>query len=163
MAMISNKKIEKIMCHLALIGEDILPINRAKVIACIYYKNKIISIGYSQYKTHPFQNEFKKNEHSIFLHAEVDSINKAKKRLSSEELKKSTLFICRPKIDAITCIKTFGISKPCKGCQKCIEHHFIKNVYYTNTTNDGTLEITHLENNKILNNITIKPSYSSKF
>lgn len=140
------KKIKKVMDQLVLIGEDVLPIKiNYRVIACVFYKNKIISIGTSQYKTHPFQNEYKKNEHAIYLHAEVDAINKARKRLSEEEMKKTILFVCRPKIDAITNIKTFGIAKPCKGCQKCIDDFGIKHVYYTNTTSDGSLSYTYVK------------------
>lgn len=138
-----HSKIERIMEHLALIGEDVSPVSNAKVVSCVYFRKKIISIGISQYKTHPFQYEYSKNEHAIFLHAEVDAINKARFRITEKEMKNATLFVCRVKIDAGTRINTYGISKPCEGCEKCIRAYGVKNVYYTNTTVDGTLSYTH--------------------
>lgn len=122
------------MEHLSLLGADMEPVSNAKVFACIYYKKKIISYGFSQYKTHPFQLEYQKNEHAVYLHAEVDAIYKAKKRLSPQELTRSTLFICRHRTDTFKKEQFYGIAKPCSGCASCIDAHGIKDVYYSNTS-----------------------------
>lgn len=135
--------VERVMKHLSLIGDSVSPVSNVRVVACILYKRQIISVGTSQYKTHPFQTKYRKNEHAVFLHAEVDAIYRAKRVLTEREMRKSSLFICRPKIDALTGIATYGISKPCLGCQRCIEDHGIKKVYYTNTTTDGKLSYSY--------------------
>jgi len=130
---------------LADVAKDLEPVSKAKVVACIVYKKRIVAIGMSQYKTHPFQNEYKKNDHAVYLHAEVDAINKAKKRLSAAELSKSSIYICRVKKDVTRKKDTFGIAKPCSGCSKCISAHGIKNVYYTNNTETFNLSYTFSE------------------
>lgn len=135
--------IERIMEYLALVGEDVSPVSKARVVSCIVYKKQIISIGTSQYKTHPFQTKYSKNEHAVFLHAEVDAIYKSKRYLSEKQMKKAFIFVCRPKIDALTGISTYGISRPCDGCYRCIMDHNLRGVYYTNTTSDGSLSYTH--------------------
>ena len=126
---------ERIFDVLSDVAKDIDAVSKARVVACVVYKNKIVSIGMSQYKTHPFQNEFKKNDHAIFLHAEVDAINKAKKRLTNAEMAKSSIYICRVK----KFNTQFGIAKPCSGCEACINAHGIKKVYYTNDTDNYDL------------------------
>ena len=132
-------KIVKIFDTLSLVAEDVIPVSRAKIAACIYYKKKIISFGTCQMKTHPFQTKFKKNEHACFLHAEVDAIKKAINRIGEKELKKCQLFVCRVKMDHHSKNDAYGIAKPCEGCQKCIDTYGIKTVYYTVTTEDKNL------------------------
>jgi deoxycytidylate deaminase len=132
-------KISKIFDTLSVVAEDVIPVSRAKIAACIYYKKRIVSIGTCQLKTHPFQTKFKKNEHACFLHAEVDAIKKAINRIGEEELKKCVLFVCRVKMDHDSKKDAYGIAKPCEGCQKCIDTYGIKEVYYTITTKNKNI------------------------
>lgn len=123
---------------LRVVAEDIEPVRNAQLAAMIVYKGRIISIGYNQKKTHPMAAKFGKNPDAIFLHAEVDAIVKAKKKLSDAELKKSTLIVLRVKEDNEG-NKMFGIAKPCPGCSKCIEAHEIKKVIYTENSMQNEL------------------------
>lgn len=132
---------ERIFDILNDIAQDMQPVGQARVVSCVVYKGKIVSVGLSQYKTHPFQNEYKKNEHAVYLHAEVDAINKAKKRLTQNELKKASIFVCRARSD-VKGNWSYGIAKPCSGCNKCIEDHGLKNIYYTNNTTDMNISYT---------------------
>lgn len=107
-------------------------ISGAKIAAAILLKNKIISIGVNSYKTHPIQAKFATNKGlSIHLHAEIAAIKNAMYHISIEEFKKTSLLICRAKIDIQTGKYIFGLAKPCVGCQRAIVEFNIKNVWYS--------------------------------
>lgn len=109
------------------------PILRTRVAACLVYKNEIMSFGINRLKSHPFQAKFSKNSKSIFLHAETDAIKNALKRMTVEEISKSTLYVCRIKYNSSGKRKQFiaGLAYPCDGCQKAIATFNIKKVCYT--------------------------------
>lgn len=115
---------------LSVVAEDVSPVGNARLAAAIFYRGKLVSLGYNQYKSHPFAAKYSKNPDAIYLHAEADAINKAKKRLTDQELKKSTLIVVRVKQNINKKLEV-GIAKPCQGCQMCIEDHGIKTVIYT--------------------------------
>lgn len=116
----------KIRNKLKALAEDVEPVSRVRLVAAVLYKNKIISIGKNQYKTHPVMKKFGRNSEAIYLHAEIDAINKAAKLLSEKQFKKSHLYVVRVKKDG-----SLGLAKPCNGCQKCIDHYNINTVEYT--------------------------------
>lgn len=99
-------------------------------VAAVVYKNKIISYGQSQMKSHPFQTKYKKNEEAIYWHAETNAIFNALKTITSAELQKSKLYVCRVKQNREGNF-IFGLSKPCKGCRACIEDHNIPMTAYS--------------------------------
>jgi hypothetical protein len=106
--------------------------NRARLAACLVYKNNIISYGINQMKSHPFQARFSRNSESIYLHAETDCIKNALRIIDINEISKSTLYICRIKYcDTSKKQLIWGLSKPCNGCAKAIATFNIKNVVYT--------------------------------
>lgn len=119
----------KILNKLLEVAEEVEPVSKMRLAAAIVYKNKIVAIGTNKYKTHPIMDKFKKNKSAIFLHAEVDAINKAKKKLDEHQLKKSRLYVIR-----ILKNGSLGIACPCQGCSQCILHYGIKTVYYSNKT-----------------------------
>jgi|SaaInl33SG_5_DNA_1037386.scaffolds.fasta_scaffold27566_2 tRNA(Arg) A34 adenosine deaminase TadA len=105
--------------------------------AAVVYRGKVITRGNNQKKSHPIQQQFAKKPEAIFLHAEVDALYKASKVLTPKQLAKATLYIARKKHPRPrTRELVWGLSKPCKGCQKAIEHYKIKEVVYT--TDEGT-------------------------
>lgn len=126
---------------LKTVATDLEPVSRARLAAAVIFKGKIVSIGFNQYKTHPFAAKYGRNPDAIYLHAEHDAINKAKRRLTENELKKSTLIVVRVKNENDGKI-TFGIAKPCAGCAQCISDHKINTVIYTETTRGGELKYT---------------------
>jgi deoxycytidylate deaminase len=123
---------------LRTIAEDIEPVSNARLAAAIVHKNKIVSVGFNQYKTHPFAVEYAKNSEANTLHAETDAILKAKRKLTEKELRKSTLIVVRMKKDHVH-RSIFGIAKPCCGCSKCIVDHGIGTVIYTLNSKDAEL------------------------
>lgn len=119
---------------LAKIAADIAtPIKgNNRMSACVVYQNDIVAFGVNERKSHPFQAKFLKNDHAIFLHAEISAIKNALKHISLEELEKSTLYVCRIKYTDMKKRKLmFGLSKPCCGCERCIHTFGIRNAVYT--------------------------------
>jgi len=131
---------------LKTVAEDMAPVSNARLAAMVVYKNKIISVGVNQKKTHPFAAKYSKNPDAIYLHAETSAILAAKKKLTEIELSKSTLIVCRVKYDK-QFNTLFGLAKPCSGCEKCIDDHGIKTIIYTNDCEHGKLKYTTIMEN----------------
>ena len=110
------------------------------VSSALVFRNKVISFGFNQMKTHPFQLKYSKNNQCVFWHAETSAIYNAHKKMNFDKFDKSVLYIARMKYEN-TEKKNFvsGIAAPCDGCMRCIEKYGIKNVIYT---------LDHIENAK---------------
>lgn len=122
---------DKIIDVLTTISTDLTGVRRARIAAAVVYKNRVISIGVNQMKSHPFQAKFAKNEHAIYFHAETAAIYAALRKLSEAELAKSTLVVVRTRESPANGEIVYGIAKPCEGCEKCIKHYNIKTVVYS--------------------------------
>ena len=121
----------RIIDNLFRLAQDIDPIKSSRLAACLVYKNNIVGYGFSQMKSHPFQVEFAKNEDAIYLHAETDAIKNSLKRITPEELSKSTLFVARAKRSEGNKFWQYGLSCPCAGCTSAIVAFDIQKVVYT--------------------------------
>jgi len=111
---------------------DVNSCNRARLAACLVYKNDIIAVGVNQMKSHPFQQKFSKNVESIYLHAETDCLKNALRLATPQEIAKSTLYVCRVKHHDTEDRKlVWGISRPCMGCIRAIVAYDIKKVVYS--------------------------------
>ena len=127
-----NDRDGKIITNLFTLAQDIEPVNSSRISACIVLKNNLISYGFNQRKTHPFQAQYAKNDDSIFLHAETDAIKNALKRISTDELSRCTLYIARAKhISNRSAAWIRGLACPCEGCMRAIVQFNIKKVVYT--------------------------------
>ena len=115
------------------IAETVEPVASAKIAALLVHKNEVIGVGYCNDKSHPFQKRFGKNSDSIFFHAEIHAIHHALNHYSEEELQnmKTTLYVCRVKYPPERGEYRLGLSRPCKGCTRAIEHFKINRVVYT--------------------------------
>jgi len=125
-------KDQEIINMLRPIARDFLG-RKWRHIACIVYKNQIISFGRANNKTHTFAAKYGgKNGKSQFWHAETHAIYLASQRLTERELKKSTLYVVRMKYEGTG--KTdchLANSKPCRGCQRCIDEYQIGRTVYS--------------------------------
>lgn len=121
---------QEVISLLRTIAIDVSPVANAKIAAAIVYRGDIVSIGVCSYKSHPIMLLWGKNSKSIYLHAEVDAINKAmRKRIP---LAKSTLYVVRVKRPSSSSDQWIdGLAKPCAGCMKAIDTVGIRNVIYT--------------------------------
>jgi deoxycytidylate deaminase len=113
---------------------------RTFISAAITHKNRVISYGTNQMKTHPFQVKYQRNAESIFLHAEIAAIKNALRFIDVEDLLETTLYVCRQKYIASHKKQMIsGLAKPCEGCARAIIEFGIKKVIYT-TDEDGVFE-----------------------
>lgn len=117
-------------------ARDVKPVRKARLASCLVFRNEVVSFGFNQLKTHPFQAKFSKNDESIYLHAEIDCIKNALKVLTLDEVKKSSLYVCRIKWEN-TLRRRFvwGNSCPCLGCMKAIASFGIQRVIYSDNEN----------------------------
>ncbi len=105
---------------------------KASIAAALVYRNKVISFGVNQLKTHPYQKKYGRNKDSIFWHAETNAIYTADKVLNFDKISKCTLYVVRTKWDGAGKQKLiYGNSKCCDGCMECIKDYGIKSVIYT--------------------------------
>lgn len=113
-----NKRIKKRLIELA---KTVDPVQNARVVAALVWNRKIISIGINQKKSHTLQALYGRNPESIYLHAEVDAIRRARYH---PKLHRSKLYVVRVRSNGKT-----ALAKPCKGCQKLLNELGIKYEY----------------------------------
>jgi deoxycytidylate deaminase len=122
----------KIINLLAKVATDIpVPVRtNSRLAAAVVYRGDIVAFGTNEMKTHPFQAKYAKNDMAVFLHAETSAIKNSLREISIDELEASSLYVVR--IKSTPSHKTvFGLSRPCSGCQRCIEAFGLRKVYYT--------------------------------
>ena len=114
--------------------------NNFKLSAALALKKGIISFGYNQMRTHPLQSQFAKNEHAIYLHAEINAIASALNHIDKTDMRKATLYVYRVKRsgpDAMDWID--GNACPCSGCTAAVLAFGIQRVIHS-TDDNGVYE-----------------------
>ena len=125
----ANKTIIEMLEKVAIASTEDTP---TKLAAAVVMRNKIISIGVNQRKSHPFQKKYGRNDESIFWHAETDAIKNALKVIDVDDLTRCDLYIVRvkkPKPKSKEWV--WGLAAPCDGCRRAIATFGIRNVIYT--------------------------------
>ena len=125
-----QKKHNHFLNLLTEMAKVVEPVAHSRHAACIVYKNEISSFGINQRKSHPFQQQYSKNNDAIYLHAEIDAIKNALRKINQKQLSKSTMYVIRIKHNEKKQM-VWGNSKPCIGCARAIAEFDIKNVIYT--------------------------------
>ena len=114
----------------------------ARLASALVYKGDIVSTGFNEKRTHPFQQKFSSTIHNIYLHAETNAIRLGVRFLSDRELEKSILYICRLSYEDTNKKKMFwNLAHPCNGCIRCISSFGIRKVVYTTGNNLHPLEV----------------------
>jgi deoxycytidylate deaminase len=113
------------------LAQAVEPVRGARIAASVVRKGKVVSYGFNHKKSHPFQAKFCKNKDAVFFHAEVHAIKNALQIIDVDDLSKCELYIVRAKRDKNNKKWITGLSKPCSGCQKCIDVFELKNIYYS--------------------------------
>jgi deoxycytidylate deaminase len=115
----------------------------AKVSAILVLKNREIATGCNSYRTHPLAAKYGKNSQAICIHAELDTILKATKKIEGPDFNLATLYICRVKSknqdERHNLI--WGIACPCEGCASAIAHYGVRRVVYSLDGEDRRFEI----------------------
>lgn len=97
-----------------------------RISAILAYRGDLLSIGYNDHKTHPFQARFGKNRFAIFWHSETKCIANAIKRNYTELLPKSTMYVVR-----IMANGKSALARPCIGCDAALKSHNIGRILYS--------------------------------
>lgn len=114
---------------------------KAKIAAAITKGNQILGMGFNSLKSDPLQAKYSKNEHSIFLHAEIHAIKNSIRNYGVDALKNSTIHVCRVKKPNSKSDKYInGLAKPCAGCRKAIEAFNLRYIRYTLDNHDTMIE-----------------------
>jgi deoxycytidylate deaminase len=113
-----TKRLKKIQ----LLAQDASQMTKHRHAAAIYIGTRLVSVGVNKMKSHPLQAKFGRNSDAIYIHAEIDAIKNALKRIRLADLENATLYVAKAKATN---------SKPCEGCQKAIIHFGIKKVFWT--------------------------------
>lgn len=121
----------KIIKNLFGLAQDVEPVSRARIVAAIVHRNKVISYGFNQFKTHPMAARFSKHPEARYLHAEVAAIRNCIKKHGPDVLQKSSLFVVRAKQRNEGSDFYWGMAKPCIGCSMAITTFKIPTVIYT--------------------------------
>lgn len=108
------------------------------VASALVHRNKVISYGVNQMKTHPYQRKYGTNEECIYWHAETSAIYSADKKFGFDKFYNSILYIARVKYESTEKNKfVSGLAAPCDGCLRCIKQYGIKSVIYTLDYNEN--------------------------
>ena len=118
----------------AIISAEKSPLKVATHGAVVVFRGKIVGRGHNKY-CQPHVNKI--NTWSV--HAEVDAINNALRKISPEDLRKSDLIVVRKlkknaeySEDYISPIcEEIGFSAPCKHCSNFILRSGIRRCYYS--------------------------------
>lgn len=131
---------EKMLQRLMTLAED-TNTERAKHAAALVINNNVISFGMNQSRTEPLQYQFSRNHRPLAtcVHAEVDAIKNAIKRVGISALRRSTLYISRVRRSSQRGPFISANSKPCRACQNAIDAFEIKRVVYTVDGDDGEM------------------------
>lgn len=111
-------------------AERLSPVDNSQHAAAVVIGKRMVGFGTNSYKSHPFANKYSAREGAVYLHAETSAIKDALRTVSVEELSRATLYVVRVKKNG-----EIAMSKPCKGCERCIDDFGIKSVVYT--TDEG--------------------------
>lgn len=109
--------------------------------SAIVFRNKVISFGVNQMKSHPFQKRYSRNSEAIFFHAETSAIHIAEKRMDFNKFESSEIYIYRSKYYSSDKEKfVSGLAFPCEGCLRCIKEYGISKIIYSLDHIDGSDE-----------------------
>lgn len=123
----------RILNDLFHMAQDVVPVTGAKLAAAIAIRGHVKSWGTNQWRTHPFQQRFGKNEFSPFWHAETNAIHNYLRRYDVSDLQRATLYVVRVKRPSERSREwVTGMAKPCRGCRSCIYNHGITRVVWSN-------------------------------
>lgn len=114
-------------------------VGKARIAAALVYKNRLLSIGTNSAKSHPLAKEYGRNEHAIYLHAEVAAIRNALRVCDDDTIARSTLYVARAKLDKHGKWQ-HGLAKPCVGCARAIVEFGIQKVEWTQDVHLRELE-----------------------
>ena len=117
---IRHKGFAKIALELA--GEATYDVTH-QLCALVVSKNRVLSVGYNQPKTHPISKDTEMQQ----LHAEMDALV----RCPDAVVEGAEVVVVRRKPSGKP-----GLAKPCEPCQDVLRSHGVRRVFYTTNSED---------------------------
>lgn len=113
---------------LATQARNIEPVGKSRHAAAIVHKKGIVvAFGKNSKRTHPLMLKYGRNQHSRFLHAEVDALIRASNTLRAFPIGyEYHLYVVRVGRNG-----ELAYSKPCSGCRKAIKDYGIGKIYHS--------------------------------
>ena len=111
-----------IMDTLLDVARKVQPVAGTKIACALVYKHRIISIGITKKKTHPYQKLYGKNDKAIFLHAEIDALVPTLGAIPRGTI----LYLARVYKNGQSALVT-----PCSGCMRALEDNQVIGVFHT--------------------------------
>lgn len=115
---------KRIQTFLQTLTDNSEPVGGSNHAACICHKNRILTFGTNQNKTHPIAFRYQDHPEKIYLHAEMDAITKFVRRHPENLLTKCTLYVIRFNGEFVN-------SEPCDACSKLISYYGINKVIHS--------------------------------
>jgi tRNA(Arg) A34 adenosine deaminase TadA len=105
----------------------VLPRGKHRVVCAIWEKNKIISFGHNQFKTHPRQVLSQKNYNPTreCLHAEIHALIQAGNN-PNWSAKDSAIYVYRETKAGLPVL-----AAPCDGCRAALDLAGVRKIFYT--------------------------------
>ena len=101
--------------------------NNFRVCCGAFLNKRLIVLGFNSYtKTHPIMRKWGKNAESIFLHAEIDCLLTARRKLCDNTFNRLEFFVAR-----INRQGELVSAKPCVGCMKAFMYFDVKSVNWS--------------------------------
>jgi tRNA(Arg) A34 adenosine deaminase TadA len=111
------------------IAKNVKPIQSARIVAGIYRRGKLLSVGFNQRKSHPLQSQWSDRPERIFLHAEIDCIKNYLYKHTISSLTECDMVIVRAKLKGTKWVT--GLAKPCSGCSRALEFYGLKSIKWS--------------------------------
>lgn len=117
---------------MALKAMDCPKVCRTRIVASVIVDGNLASLEHNRVQTDPLQFKYRRDSHSIFLHAEIGAIKKALRVVNLNDLRRASMYVMRVKqISDMNPEFTWGLAKPCEGCYRAIVEFGFKEVIYS--------------------------------
>lgn len=133
----------KVMRLLTEIAAGVLPATKkaTPLVAAITRRGEILTVGIARKKSHPLQRKYSSSPEHIYLHAEIDAIQRAIRQ--GVDLTRCEIHVCRIK-QTVSGEQIWGLAKPCyDGCEPAIRAFGIRRAIWTTEStelNQNTLQ-----------------------
>lgn len=131
------------LVNLHEIARRVKPVGKARIVAGIYHRERLMAVGFNQMKSHPLQQRFSDRPSRIFQHAEIAALVQFQRRHPPELLANCEMVISRAR-KTVERHWQFGLVRPCCGCFRALTHFSVRSVTYSLNGNLPTYETKEL-------------------
>ena len=120
------------------------PTHQTYMAALIVKGGRTLSVGFNSRRSSGLQEHYKLNAHQIGIHAEIDAILSARRKI---DLQGSKIIVVRRLKNDTAENPAIGLAKPCVMCQAVLYSYGIKRAHFTvSNTEVGSMKIVDPRN-----------------